>query len=161
MAGHQVGDAVTMHAVLEQANAKLRHLLELLIEEAEYLANRDTQALDPLLARKSQALEELESLEQQRRALMLQAGLDPQDAAAMEVYAGDDDQLAQAWRDLTAQLVELKVRNEANGKIVHRTIAQVERDLNILSGYGSEGGGDTYDPQGRNKSPRGRKISSA
>ncbi|RFA28568.1 hypothetical protein CAI21_11930 [Alkalilimnicola ehrlichii] len=153
-------DPLTMQTVLERSLETLEHLHQLMEQESRRLQAREVTDLEELHQGKLDALQALEACEQDRRALVAAAGFDDQSAEGMRAYllAQGDEPLAEHWTQLTASLVKLQVMNEVNARVIHRTLSHVQRDLSLISG---EIPTNTYDPKGRQASPRGRTITRA
>ncbi len=114
-----------LEAALEAA-ASLRHILE---EERELLSRRDAEALAALAPEKLDRLRRLEALEQSRQELQAAAGLgtDPRPLA-------DHPELGASWRQLGAELADLRLLNEGNGAVIRQSLEGTRRDLEVLRG---------------------------
>lgn len=153
--------SLALAELIERAQTAIGRLKELLAEETAKLAQREAEGLTPILEAKVAALQELEAVERARRELVAAAGFDATDPAGMEEYLQGlaDPELELAWTALLTELAELQALNEGNGRIVNRSLRQLERELTILSGQVP--GSGTYDPKGKQGPPRSREISRA
>lgn len=138
------------------AAGELRALLD---EERAQLAGGHAEALQELIERKVELLQQLERQERQRQQLLAQAGLAP-GAEGMKRLAGADAELGRQWEQLLGQLRELQVLNEANGGIIRKQMGRVEQSLGVLTGHCAAG--NVYDGRGAHAGgSRGREIDRA
>lgn len=153
--------ADSMQAILAQLSASLDRLHGILQEEADRLSQRQIDGVDSLLADKQAALQALEALEAQRRELLAQAGFDGGDSA-MRRYLRErcDASLLPAWEAILDTLRRVQALNEANGRIIHRSLEQTTQILAILRG---EDGQNPllYGPSGRPNRGGGSSLAKA
>lgn len=141
--------AQPMQDLLEQLASGLERLLLILREEATRLQQRNIHELDCLLVEKQQALQAIESLEGQRRQLLSTAGFTV-DKAGMRQYLQEHCAPTQlvSWEAVLVSLQQVQALNEANGRIIHRSLEQTGQMLAILRGDDSQSA-NLYGPSGQ------------
>jgi flagellar biosynthesis/type III secretory pathway chaperone len=155
-------EADRMLAILDTLAARLQRLSTLLEDEAERLKVRDIDGLDTLLAEKQAALQAVDAADAERRRLLHDCGYETGDAGMRRYLAKHHGaELQQRWESLLGLLQRVQMLNEANGRIIHRGLAQVEQMLDLLRG-GSGRSNDVYGPSGQTGiKPAGRILSRA
>lgn len=151
-----------MRAILGETVTALQRLAELLADEAERLKVRNIDGLDQLLAAKFEALQAANSVDERRRRCLTEAGYEAGEAG-MRRYLADqgDRQLDACWQDALQLLQRVRALNEANGRIIHRGLADIEQLLGILRGDGGQAV-TTYGRSGQTKSgATGKTLSRA
>ena len=145
----QQSSAQPMQGILIQLQAHLDRLLELLQAETEHLQQRSLDGLDQLLADKTESLQAIESLDGQRRELLSSSGYDI-DTVGMRQYLKTHGAASaiDGWNSLMAALEQAQALNEANGRIIHRSLEQTGQMLAILRGEES-GDANVYESSGR------------
>jgi len=142
--------------VLPQLQARLGELRDLLREEQSIIGQRDMEALQPLLERKTQLLHQVEKLDEQRRKALREAGFEDgsQDMENCLAIQPDPEPLTAAWAAALSLLRECQALNESNGSVIHQSMALNERLLNALRG-GSADESAAYGPEGTRTATHG------
>lgn len=150
-----------MNKVFDQISTTLDQLAQLLEEEAEKLKHRDIDDLDLLLTEKREALQAVADADQQRTALLIDAGHAP-DATGMRSYLDqlNNPALQARWQQIVAQLQHIQILNEANGRVIHRSLEQTEQMLDLFRGEESLTA-PVYESTGQTKRSSGKTISRA
>lgn len=150
-----------MHEVFNQITAALDRLSLLLQDEAERLKRRDIEDLDVLLVGKREALQAAALADQQRMALLNDAGHEAS-ADGMRHYLAqqNDPELQARWQKIVEQLQHVQILNEANGRIIQRGLDQTGQMLDLLRGEESHGA-SAYGPSGQTTRSSGKTISRA
>ncbi|RLK48658.1 flagella synthesis protein FlgN [Alkalispirillum mobile] len=133
---------------LQRCSDCAQSVMAVLRRERALLDERDAEGLTALMPEKLEALSALEKAEQQRAEAAKALGY-PAGPEGMQRLLKDHEQpeLEAAWRALTDQLRTLQTTNEANGRLIHRSLEQTSEVLAILTGggagtpatYGSDG----------------------
>ncbi|MCC5810670.1 MAG: flagellar protein FlgN [Ectothiorhodospiraceae bacterium] len=136
--------------LIQALTAKVGALKQLLLDEQKTVAQRTDSNLQPLLATKANLLQDIETLEHQRRQALADAGLEDGKAgmqAWLEMQT-DAEQLAVDWAALLGQLRECQMINEANGNVIRQSLEHNEQLLHILRGTNADDD-PAYGPQGQ------------
>ncbi|SRR5690606_22276806 len=151
-----VANLESMRALLADTTAVLERLTALLEEEAERLAAQQVDGIEQLLADKQNALQAAHEADQKRCQLLTEAGF-ATGGEGMRAYlaACGDAMLATAWQHIIELLQRAQLLNEANGRIIHRSLDQVTRTLAILRGDAAAEAA-TYGPSGQTIAGPGR-----
>lgn len=150
-----------MHDIFDQITATLERLSAILADEAERLKARNVEGLDSLLADKLVALQAAELADGRRREFLVGTGY-PGDAAGMRRYlAAQGDQLLNArWEAILNLLQQVQVLNEGNGRVIHRSLGQIEQMLDLLRGNDGQTT-SVYGPTGQTARGGGKTLSQA
>ena len=128
-------------STLEKLERMHKSLLELANTKTEFIKANDMEQLDHMLKTEQAHVAAIETLEQQRQAMVtdyLQAkGIAftdiPTVAQVIDATDGPDKQALQAVRErLVASLTELKKRNDLNQRLVFQSLQFVNLTLDML-----------------------------
>jgi flagella synthesis protein FlgN len=128
----------TLDTILLAEEAAAGVLLCALEAEAEALKGRDAATLTLATEEKVEALEKLESIEQERRDFCARIGAGPGQAgmdAWLAAYAGSGGQatgLRERWTSLTELLRRCREINQANGLVVASLQRRVQQALSLM-----------------------------
>lgn len=155
-----------LNVVLDRQLAAATKLEALLARERGLLTGGDAAAVEAVAAEKAALLNEIETLETDRRRVLAIAGVGA-NAASMErllggrlaVAASVVQETARLWRGLVAAMERCRDGNDVNGAIVGLKQRQVRQLLNMLR----TGREDdlTYGPAGRSGSGSARGLARA
>lgn len=151
--------------LLAEQNARLQALETLLMEEQEALVARNMETLQGLLSRKVELLGAVEAAERQRNTLVTEITSEQNPARAMEACIErlpDADKARELWTTLLQALERCGSVNEANGTLIERRRAGVQRTMELLQADSTPAAGG-YGP-GADSTPSnsgGREISQA
>ena len=130
---------------LDQLNALTRQGIDLLttldqLLDAEFTAlqERDIEQLQTLVQQKTDALQQLETNNQQRNQLFVNAGISP-DKAGLQQFSQQlnpphSEQFRELWSALEQILKAVNEKNQRNELIITRNNRNVEQLLSILRG---------------------------
>ncbi|NII09219.1 flagellar protein FlgN [Oleiagrimonas sp. C23AA] len=129
----------SLRGVVAEMQAAVELLREALDTERAALDAADPQALDSASAAKAERLQALEALDAERRTLVRSAAAGCSDVDIMANVA--------SWSQVLSGLDACRHKNQVNGGIVSRRLAQVRGALAVLTGageaaplYGASGG---------------------
>ncbi|MDN5850794.1 MAG: flagellar protein FlgN [Nitrococcus sp.] len=154
--------ASDIRCALEDANAALERLAELLAGECRLLGQRASPAqIERVAMDKLAVVDALEQAEAARRGALYEAGYESQ---AMERFlqleAAAD--LTALWQRVLSKLREVRALNEGNGLAIRRSQALVGAELRLLHGEPADADEAQYDATGTcGHTSGGRMISSA
>lgn len=151
--------------LLTEQNARLQALEALLMEEQQALVARDMETLQGLLSRKVELLGAVEAAERRRNALVAEITSEPNPTRAMEACIDSlsvADEVRQLWTSLLQSLERCGSVNEANGTVIERRRAGVQRTMELLQGDATPSTGG-YGPgaDSPQSNSGGREISQA
>ena len=123
-------------------------LIETLGNERGALEAQDMDALQDVLARKTQCVESLRQLDQRRSAICTGAGFADGDDQMDHIieWCDENHAVADGWRHLVNLAVECNRRNMTNGAIIRARKQQIESAMAIVRGGSANS--DTYSRQG-------------
>ncbi len=151
--------------LLADQNARLQGLEGLLLEEQQALVARDMETLQGLLSRKVELLSAVEAAEHQRNALVAEITSERDPARAMEACINSlpaAEDIRELWTHLLQALERCGSVNEANGTVIERRRAGVQRTMELLQGdTTSSGGGYGPGADSPQSNSGGREISQA
>lgn len=139
MIRHQMNNPDSQLTVMLQE--EIRHtqsLFEFLEIESEALVARDTPALEKVTADKLEHIHLLESMGQQRVALLADTDGDP---------LIENKQLSMLWQELLLLAEKCQNKNRINGGIIEVGFRQSQQALDILQGSSSKP--ELYDNSGQ------------
>ncbi|WP_193222222.1 flagella synthesis protein FlgN [Alkalilimnicola sp. S0819] len=149
-----------MAGLLTQTLAACEELTVVLGDEQRSIADADGDALPALIQRKLELLQQLESLEQDRRRLLgHEAAANEGAMQAFIAGCARGDALEAQWQALLGQLRQLQAVNEASGALINRGLHQTEASLSVLTGRDRQ---NTYESGGQRPGyGPGRELSRA
>lgn len=117
-------------------------LKESLEDELRALEEQDMDSLRSAIDNKSNCVESLRKLEDQRRVLCETAGFEsgPEQMEQMTTWCDDDSVLANCWQHLLDIAVECNALNLTNGSIIRSRKQQIETSLAVIRGGAPEAG---------------------
>ena len=116
-----------MHDLTSVIKAELdaaKHFLSQLKEESRALAAGDTDRLSVIVQKKSELLQNIGHLAQEREKLL--------PVAQMRDWAREHPEIASDWQDLIVVGQEIKQINEVNGKIIDVRLRATQQSLGML-----------------------------
>ncbi|ABI56242.1 flagella synthesis protein FlgN [Alkalilimnicola ehrlichii MLHE-1] len=115
-------------------------VMAVLERERGLLEQRDPEGLTALMPEKLEALATLEAAERQRAEAAWALGYAPDPEGMRRLLRERSDAGLEAeWQALTRQLQALQRSNEANGRLIHRSLEQTAGILAILTGAPAQG----------------------
>lgn len=137
----------TLATVAEEIATAAKRLLAQLETERSALISGDATTIDLVTAKKQALLQQIETLESERRHLLSYIGEGTyQLPFAMERELAQYKGAAQQWRDTVATLARCQQLNEANGSLVELRMRHVRQALDLVMGVPSRT--ELYGPQG-------------
>jgi flagellar biosynthesis protein FlgN len=130
--------------------------------ETTALHGRDIEAIEALVGRKQALMQEFDSLETRRQALLERAGFGgPQpDVDACIAWCDSSGRLARGWRLLLDRIRDCQHRNRRNGAILESSRRHAQQALALLRGQSPQT--DLYNPNGSTATdPLGRSLAKA
>ena len=151
--------APTLLPILEDILAHLNALQETLQAEYQALSDNDRQGIEQAARDKSRLTAMLDDLEQERVALLREAGLDL-DRSGVMAYLGrhqnsSPDPVARTWQEIEQLSRECEQQNRLNGIIIEHNRKRTETALNILQGQ--SGNTELYSSSGNAVSSSSRQ----
>ena len=124
-------------------------LKESLRNERRALEEQDTNALHTAVDTKSQCVEKMAALEEQRRALCETSGFHagPEQMIEMSQWCDEDSVVYKAWSHLMEIATDCNALNLSNGAIIRMRGEMVASNLAVLRGANSNP--DTYKREGQ------------
>ncbi len=140
-----------LYPVLIDIHAYLQQLKLTLDDEHEALANQDAEKLNDLTTAKQLLVENLEDLDNERKAILRNAGMELS-KTGVEAYlsrfnqtqSSDVDRL---WEAISALSKLCEKQNAINGVIIESQRRRTETALEILQGKSTES--ETYSSKGK------------
>lgn len=131
--------------------------------EAEALNGRDIDTIETLVGRKQALMQEFESLETRRQALLEHAGFGgPQpDVEGCIAWCDGSGRLARGWRLLLERIRNCQHQNRRNGAVMESSRRHAQQALALLRGQSPQT--DLYNPNGASASSDilGRSLAKA
>lgn len=127
------------------------------LEEAQCLQEQQLDALTEVTARKTEQLGRLERADQRWRQLFAQTGLPEGRIGVRQLLRGADDELRATWETLERTLDALQAQNEANGRLIHRSLDHNRRLLDVFFMDQREQSPVTYGTDGAQQAGGGRR----
>ncbi|MES2297810.1 MAG: flagellar protein FlgN [Pseudomonadota bacterium] len=135
---------------LQDEQALIVSLVELMRQEQRHLVGADIEALTALTAQKSQLIEQMASLARQRHAALGARGFAPEETGMQAWLASTADEAAQAlWRELLGQTRSAKELNRVNGMLINRHLAHNQTVLGAMRTPTNGADHTFYGPNGR------------
>lgn len=133
-----------------QAEERLAATLsELLEREEDFLARREVDALNALVAEKDKQLAELDGLAAERASLLQRSGYSPdRDGFLALLKADQSGRLRELWNSVETLLKRCRYQNQVNGKVLEIGRIQARQLLALLLGRDSEASSELYDQNG-------------
>lgn len=150
-----------LRASLQHCSECARAVMAVLERERALLERRDAEGLTALMPEKLEALAALEAAERQRAEATQGMGYPAGPEGMRRLLREQADAVLSAdWQALTHQLQALQRTNEANGRLIHRSLEQTAGVLSLLTGAPVQEA--TYSRDGvRGGGIPGRRITSA
>ncbi|WP_198264044.1 flagella synthesis protein FlgN [sulfur-oxidizing endosymbiont of Gigantopelta aegis] len=129
-------DTDNFYTILQQEQACLEQVIELLKTENTAIAQRELKTIDQLLDKKLMLLSKLEQLDKQRQHFFeQQTGMAYQNLAFTSFIQQFPSEAIQAiWQEIKAYLPECKKQNEVNGRMIRVLRDNNDKILQILLG---------------------------
>ncbi|MBK1726930.1 flagella synthesis protein FlgN [Halorhodospira neutriphila] len=149
--------AERLRVQLERCRERAALLAETLEREAEYLGERRLDGYHELVQRKSEQIEALERSERRLQRRLEEMGFPQGREGARAILRIAPPALREAWEGLEASLRTLQARNEANGRLIFRSLDHTQRLLELVANshqaaaeqtYGTDG---AYTPRSRSR----------
>ncbi len=154
--------SATLASLLTELLERSEHLQDALIEEQRCIAGRDLAALGAAVQRKMALLDDVQTLDAQRRAMVLAQGLPDTNSGMNELLSrSSDDGVQELWATLLHSLQQGQAMNEACGAIIRRSLEDNHRLLEVLRGEPMDSGQAAYGPGGTQQPRSGRDLGSA
>lgn len=134
-------------------------LKESLEDEKKALEAQDLDALDLAVTSKGICLAELQSLEQTRAGICIDAGFEPSQMQAVAEWCDDDAVVENCWNHLIELATDCNSLNLTNGNIIRMRQAQMGNRLAILRGNFEAPA--TYQRSGNGPAPANRSLAEA
>ena len=113
-----------LSSVIEAELDAAKHFLSLLKEESDALVAGDTDGLSVIVQKKSELLQKIGHLAQEREQLL--------PVAKMGDWMRERPEISKAWQDLIVLGQEIKRFNEVNGKIIDIRLRATQQSLGML-----------------------------
>lgn len=139
--------------VLAQEQAALDQFIELLQQEQAALVAADVDKLQPLSETKQQLSEQLNSLAQQRIALVQRAGHNADSAGVQAWLAKQPPATADTWKKLLASAQTARHLNQTNGQLIQTHLQHNQQALAVLMSAANRS--DVYGADGQPRSGPG------
>lgn len=132
--------------VLQQEQTALDRFIDILQQEQSALVVADVDALQSLAADKQHLSEQLNTLSQQRSALLQRAGFTANAEGVKTWLATQPVEVRQAWEKLLVSAQTAQRLNQTNGKLIQTHLQHNQQALTALMGaanradvYGADG----------------------
>lgn len=157
------GEPDPFMASLDRADADMRRLAELMLEELRAIESRDPEALQRVVHDKRQLVARLEAETEQQRHWVETAGFSftPEGVKRFIRTHDQAEPLGTRWSTLLDHTRRCNQLNSDNARSIERDQRRIAMTLRLLQG--EEAGATTYDPRGRTTTGghRGRTLSQA